>query len=253
MEVSPRTNALFSCQLGAYRFAPRLFPTLITAILLPFLISLGFWQLQRAEQKQQILTEYQARPQAQPLTLSAFKNSPLEKLQYFPLHLTGVYDNAHSLLLDNKMYQHRVGYQVLTPFIPAGEKSILLVNRGWIARNSNRQDLPKIPAIVGEQTITGLIYQPPAKSFLLNRDAENQQWPLIIQALEITQLQKFYLHPLYPVVVLLSPQQQGGFVRDWHPVTTPPYKNIGYAVQWFALAAALLIIYVVVNVRKKNG
>jgi len=57
--------------------------------------------------------------------------------------------------------------------------------------------------------------------------------------------------PVEPWVLLLSPQAEDGFLREWQPGGMPATRHLGYAVQWFALAAALAIIYVVVNVRRR--
>ena len=59
-------------------------------------------------------------------------------------------------------------------------------------------------------------------------------------------------YALLPVVLLLDPDQDQGFARDWTPLQFGPERNVGYAVQWFGLAAALLVIYLVVNTRKLN-
>jgi len=53
-----------------------------------------------------------------------------------------------------------------------------------------------------------------------------------------------------PVILLLDSEQQDGYVRDWNTLPFGPERNVGYAVQWFGLAVALLIIYLVVNTRK---
>jgi surfeit locus 1 family protein len=55
---------------------------------------------------------------------------------------------------------------------------------------------------------------------------------------------------LLPFIVLLDKTKSGKLVQDWKIVVSPPEKNISYAVQWFALALALLIIYIVVNSKK---
>jgi len=53
-------------------------------------------------------------------------------------------------------------------------------------------------------------------------------------------------------VILLDPKEPDGYARNWEAPGFPPMRHIGYAVQWFALAAALLVIYIVTNVRRSS-
>lgn len=232
-----------------FRFTLKLIPTLLFLIAFSILVLLGFWQLQRAEQKKILLNDYQQRPQSKSLQLSNLYGD-LKSLQYYALQVSGHYDNQHNILLDNKSYQHKIGYQVLTPFI-LNNKRAILINRGWIPRKQNRQDLPVIPPVVGQQTINGLIYLP-RKTFLLGAEFNAIRWPLISQSIDVEKFANILQKNFYPIVLLLASDQPNGFVRNWNPVTTTPYKNLGYAVQWFSLAMALLIIFIAVNTRREK-
>mgnify|MGYP003429174546 CR=1 FL=1 len=55
--------------LPKYRFRPRLLPTLATLALLPLMLWLGFWQLDRAQQKRALQMDYDARIAAQAVSL----------------------------------------------------------------------------------------------------------------------------------------------------------------------------------------
>jgi cytochrome oxidase assembly protein ShyY1 len=73
------------------------------------------------------------------------------------------------------------------------------------------------------------------------------------QHLDIAELGAALGQALYPYALVLDEGQPGLFQRDWQPgVTMTPEKHLGYAVQWFGLAVALLIIYVGVNTRRAN-
>jgi surfeit locus 1 family protein len=243
--------AAINLRLKRFCFTPRWLPMLATLLLLPILLSLGYWQIHRAEQKLTLLADYQTRAQTTPLTLTQL-NKPKADWQYYPVELKGYYDNQHQFLLDNRSYQHQFGYQVLTPFLPEQSDKMLLVNRGWIIANPDRRYLPDLPPIEGLQTVQGILYSPP-KPFLLSQAREDiQHWPRRIQAIEIQPLAQELHRSLYPFVVLLAPQAPAGFVRDWHPVTLSPAKHWGYAVQWFALAMALIIIFIAVNIHRKQ-
>lgn len=231
-------------------FKPKLIPTLATLIVLPIFISLGFWQLQRAEEKKILLQQYEQRA-GKPLQLHAIKSDGRD-YQYSLVKLTGHFDNEHNFLLDNKIYQKRVGYQVLTPFIIDNEQQLILINRGWIPQGQSRQILPTIATVSGEQTLQGSLYIPP-KNFILSATEENNTWPRVVQGINIVAFEKNLGQSLRPWIVLLDPKDKNGFVREWQPVVaTAPQKNIGYAVQWFSFAGVLCVIYIFLNLKRKK-
>lgn len=225
-------------------------PTIFLVLLLPVLISLGFWQLDRAKQKEQLLRKYQAALSLQPIKLPRASEQWM-KLHYHPVTFQGFYDNDHTLFLDNKLYQHRVGYHVLTPVVLENKRRIL-VDRGWIPLQ-NRAVLPQLPRIIHKQTITGFIEIPNPKPFLLSHRMESDGWPRRIQAIEMSRIKIDNQQIDYPVIVLLAPSAKFGFVRDWQPVATnmPPARHIAYAVQWFSLALTLTVIFLVVNLKRQ--
>ena len=241
---------LLRLHLNGFVFTPHLLPTLLTLLLLPGLISLGFWQLHRADYKKTLLVEYQMRGQGAVLSAQDLNKLP-EQLQYYRIQLAGHFDNQHSILLDNKIHAKQVGYQVLTPLIIDGSSKIILINRGWIPRQMNRQ-LPEITAIKGKQTLVGTVWIP-QKGFLLQAEqANHSHWPYLAQTIDLNYFSQLLERPLYPFILLLAPEAPGGFIREWNLVTVSPQKHYGYAFQWFALAAALLIIFIVVNCRRLN-
>ncbi len=73
---------------------------------------------------------------------------------------SGKFDNEQQFLLDNRIYQDRVGYEVITPVKVAGLKKRVLVDRGWIESPPTRQILPVITSVFGSQIINGIIRIP---------------------------------------------------------------------------------------------
>lgn len=242
---------IFTLQWRNVCFAPSWLPTLTVLILLPILISLGFWQIQRAEYKKSLLIRYQQQFQQTPLTFATIKTAPsLQQLQYYPVNLQGKFDNQHIFLLDNKFYQHQLGYQVLTPFIPNGENTTILINRGWIPRTA-AQDLAKISN--DSQSINGLFFIPTQQTLVLKNLPITNAWPRVIEKIDTQKISDWLQKPVAPWIILLAPNTANGFVREWNPVVITPYKNIGYAIQWFAMALTLLIIFIVVNTKRVNN
>ena len=141
---------------------------------------------------------------------------------------------------------------VLTPLPLADCDGVVLVNRGWVPQGATRADLPNLP-VPAEPTVSieGLIDFPPEKVFALGEGEDRDPgWPKVLQRVRLD-LQAQQLNArLLPVVLLLAPEQPGGFVREWTPVVIGPERHVGYAVQWFALALALVILYMLATLER---
>jgi len=241
-------NALFSLHLSRWVFTPKMLPTVVVLILLPILFGLGYWQLKRAQFKYYLQQQFAHRMAAGEVSLSMIKHDP-KKWQYAKVVVKGQFDNNHQIFLDNRVHNHQVGYQVLTPFYPKGGHQALIVNRGWVPRLRDRGHFPAISPVLEQQTVIGQV-RVPAKPFMLAQQIPQNQWPLLIQAVQLDKISQMLGKPVYPFVVLLDPEAKHGFVREWPVVVAGPHKHRAYALQWFALALALMIIYFVMNTRR---
>lgn len=244
-------------QLAAFRFQPGLIPTLATLLVFPILVLLGFWQLDRAEQKEQALAAFDARAEQSPVDLNQADPDPEDDL-YRPAEARGSFDTSRQFLLDNQVRNRQVGYHVLTPFRLKGREEAVLVDRGWVPSGSSRAELPARPAPEDVDMVRGHIDQGPATGIRLGGIADGEQgWPLRVQYVDYKELGARLDYALLPVVLRLDENAAGGYQRDWrpsHPTGYGPDRNRGYAFQWFGLAATLAIIYLVVNLkRRRNG
>lgn len=234
-----------------WRFAPRLIPTLATLALLPAVVGLGVWQLDRAAQKAELQAEYDARAAAPARTLGLSVQT-VEALRFHRVVARGRYDDGHQILIDNRVHQGRVGYHVITPLKIEGGETRVLVNRGWVALGADRAHLPAIETPPGVQEISGVATLPAERVFTLGRPgAPGSEWERVWQTLDLARFKAAVTYPLQPVVVLLDPESTaGGFVRNWSRLDAGIATHKAYAFQWFALAVALLTLYLVVNIRK---
>jgi surfeit locus 1 family protein len=239
-----------SIRIGKRVFAPGLAGTLATALLLPCLLALGFWQLERAEQKRALIAAYEAGADR---LIEVGSVAALQRLpRYQRVRLRGHYEPARQVLLDNMPSQQgRPGYQVLTPLrLPDGD--VVLVNRGWVPLGTTRESLPEIAVGAGSRDVTGRLAGLPRPGLRVGEapafDAPN--WPLVLNYPTAEQLADLYDEPIAESLVLLDPEDGDGYERAWEArFGFGPERHVGYAVQWFALAAALLAIYVGVNLR----
>lgn len=240
-------------RLGRYQFRPRIVPTLATLLVFPLLLSLGFWQLDRADQRQAIVDAYESRDERPAIDLNDVDVPPDEAA---PTNTTasGRFDSRRQLLLDNQLHRGEVGYHVLTPFhIDNGER-LILVDRGWVPAGDSRADLPDVAVDESPRSVTGFVDQGPPSGLRLGGMADGETgWPLRIQYLDYDALETHLGDELMPRVLRLDPDAPDGFVRAWGPAFREGYgpeRNHGYAVQWFGLAAALAVIFLVVNTRR---
>ena len=238
-------------RIASFDFRPGLWPTLATLILLPFLTRLGFWQLERAGWKQDVVDRHAERIQ-QPAVALRSQLPVTPDSQYRSVTVSGSYDIDRQLLLDNRLHQGLAGYHVLTPLRLAGSDTSVLVNRGWVPLGASRAVLPDLPGPAGDVRLSGMIVLPPGDVFLLDTVEEpGTGWPQVVQSIDIPAMEARLGHGLLPLVLQLDAENEYGFVREWKPVYgIPPAKHRAYAMQWFTLALVLAMIYVGVNTRR---
>ncbi|MDZ7803693.1 SURF1 family protein [Thiohalophilus sp.] len=236
-------------QFGNREFRPRLWPTIATIILLPVLLRLGFWQLDRAQEKREIeqrFAEQQARP-----AVELSRLVPTDQIEYRRVRISGQFDDDRQILLDNQVHQKRAGYHVLTPLRIDGMQQYILVNRGWIDGHLQRDKLPKFTTPKQQIELTGRLKLPSDIGLKLGEQSyTDASWPLVVQWLDINELEDQTGHKLYPYILQLDENEPHGFVREWKIVSSSPEKSTSYAVQWFTLALALFLIFIFVNSRK---
>ena len=239
-------------RFGPVDFRPGWLPSLVTLALLVLLTGLGFWQLDRAEDKRALLAQWQARRDAPPRALARVLAG--EAARFTPVAARGRFDSEHQYLLDNRIRNNRPGYQVLTPLKLADGEGAVLVNRGWVPMGRGRSDLPQLPAPEGAVRVTGSLAPPPQTGMRLGPpDPGRDRWPKVIQYMAPGRVAEQLGYPVRDRVIRLDPEAPHGFERDWGaPVPFGPERHVGYAVQWFALAGALLVIYLAVNTKRRR-
>ncbi|KZX58146.1 hypothetical protein A3709_01370 [Halioglobus sp. HI00S01] len=215
--------------------------TLFTLLLLPLLISLGFWQMDRAQEKAALAQAFAAKQASPPAPLTAIDGQSAQALAYLPVSLEGKYRNEY-FLLDNRMQAGKYGNEVLALFeLENGE--LALVNRGWVAADPSRQRLPEVPPAPAAVRLTGHVYVAPGTPYLLADEALAEGWPKRIQAVEMNKISAALDGNVFPYPVRIDAGQPGALSVDWQVINVSPEKHTGYAVQWFTMAAVLALIY----------
>ena len=145
-------------QYSAQRFQwqPNRNLLLLCLCLFPLLIVLGFWQLDRADEKQRIVNQYNANQQASPAGVAELLGQ--NNLQYRSAWLKGELDPSRRIILDNRVANGKPGYEILEALKVVGIEQKILVNRGWVPASLDRSILPQIEAVKGEVQFRGALY-----------------------------------------------------------------------------------------------
>jgi cytochrome oxidase assembly protein ShyY1 len=209
---------------------------LLALLGVPLLFGLGYWQLQRAEQKRMWL-EQQA---VEPLTRAESALKQLERQAWVPVRLEIELLPYRIFLLDNRTLNGRVGYEVIIP-ARVDQGAPWLASLGWIEAPSRRDRLPVLQLERQRLQVDGLLAHPAGSMTLADLPAE-VGWPRRIQSVDLDQIRQalgidveaVMLHLITPVSDQITPR---GDIRRG----ISPQRHQGYAVQWFALALTLLL------------
>lgn len=218
--------------------------------LLPLLLYLGFWQLGRGEEKRVMLAQYAERRAGEPLSieqLAAMADPAWRRVQ-----LAGHYDAAHALLLDNSLREGKTGVELIQPFQDQRSGQWLLVNRGWLPW-PDRRTAPTFDTPAQAMTLNAWVYVAPGATFQLHADPAGANWPRLVTAVEPSKLWAELGRDGFAHELRLA-SGPSAYRLDWPVVAMGPEKHLGYAVQWFAMAATLasLLIYLAWRTHRKQ-
>ncbi|MEA3413624.1 MAG: SURF1 family protein [Pseudomonadota bacterium] len=237
-------------RFGEYELTLPLIPALVVLVLIGVLISLGAWQLERADEKREISREILER-QETPLSRLPLEVTDPESLRYRQLKLVGRFEESRQFLLDNQMNQGAVGLNVLTPLKLSGRDDVVLVDRGWLPWGVDRSQYPDISISPETVSLTGKVYVPYGKGFRIGEmDNGEGDWPKLIQYLDFDRLSELLGYPVLPLTVRLGSPEDAGYQRNWVSLTANPQRHVSYAIQWFALGAVLLVIYLALHLKR---
>lgn len=225
-------------------------PLLAYFVIMLALLWLGNWQLERRDARIAELETFERQRDAvidvdtvESLTRDAFKQ----------VVARGRYVGDRQFLIDNIVRGGRNGFLVVTPLALIDRDELLLVNRGWVPQTPDRRPLADLTVGDDNRSVSGRIGRLPVGGLKLSGSVPAEvRWPSIRQYPDLDELSAALGTPLLPWVLLLSPDEAAGFEREWRPGGLPPERHLGYAVQWFALAAALTAIAALMILRRKK-
>ena len=230
----------------SFRF---LIPSVLIVATIAFLTSLGFWQLDRANEKRAIEASIQ-KANTGIVELIADENRLLEK-EYYQVRLKGQYLSNKQFIYDNQIVDQVSGYYVLTPFKLENQSVAIVVNRGFIPWNGDREKLADVSIKKTKSEIKVQISKPIKRIELKSSEIGNN-FPVLIQAVDLVKMSELAGIDFSSMVGLLDASMDDGFVRKWEPYTGSIEKHIGYAVQWFLMAIVLGIIGIRIAVKQRK-
>ena len=219
---------------------------LFTVFFLVVFVRLGFWQLERAEEKEAQRIAQAVSEDAQPMTLSQAQRER-SRLSGQLIEDRGRFLEETVFLRDNVIFQGTVGFEVMRLFrSEAGD--IALVNFGFVPGGSDRSVLPSVPALTGVNALSGRVY---FSEWASDAGIELYTgWPRITPTQSPLANGNLAGLSLLPFIVRLDVSHPDALPRFWPLTVTSAEKHRGYAVQWFLMAVALLTLFIVFTWRQ---
>jgi surfeit locus 1 family protein len=237
---------LLKLRVGPWLFAPTVWPTLATLFFFALTLALGNWQSGRAETKRALQARYDAAVHEAPIHVGG---SLLDRdsVLFRKLEVEGIFDDAHTILLDNRVMNGVAGYHVLTPLRINGSRLAILVNRGWVMAGRTRERVPAAPAPAGVVRLEGMAVDPHTRYVEL---APTMPQGRVWQNLDFARYAATSGLGLQPVLLLQTSHTTDGLQRSWPRPDTGVDTHVGYAFQWYSLAATLAVLWLIMNVKR---
>jgi surfeit locus 1 family protein len=230
------------------RFRPSLWPTLAAAAGIALTLALGNWQLGRGNDKAALAERIKSASRDALIAMPSAEIKP-DDVAWRRVEVRGRFEPKYAVFIDNRVLHGVVGYHIVMPLRIGDSERYVLVNRGWVAGTNARSELPQIATPSRMVTVVGLATVPSKRFLELSTQvAEGNVW----QNLVLERYRAAVPIEIQPVVIQQENDLDDGLKREWTPPDLGINTHYGYAFQWFALAAAILIFYLVIHVRKRS-
>lgn len=222
----------------------QLIPHLAAVLVLLLCARLALWQIERADQKQALLDQWESAPVGALIEFA-------ELAQFADASGYGQFDRTRHVLLDNQVRNNHPGVHVFTPFtLETGQ--VLMVNRGWQAWDRRAGSFPEFATPDASLVVAGRVSDPPRVGFQLGSAAplDAHGWPNLMTYYDSDLIGEALGVELPDRVLLLDPDHPAHLSGDpWPTVNMGPERHIGYAVQWGGIGTAVLLIWVFLSYR----
>ncbi len=233
-------------QSSGRRFRLLAVPTLMVVAMLPVLIGLGVWQLQRMDWKGGLIAHIDDRMAAEPTTMPAVIEDA-EAWDYRRVSVQGRFLDGSALIVLGRTHQGRAGGHLIAAFERTDGAALgrhILVNRGWVPDAAASTDAWEWPA--GEVMVEGVLRLPaPQGTFQPDNVPEARQWYWVDLAAMATALAIDTPQLILEAADADPRPPIGGQTR-----LDIPNNHLQYAITWFGLAGVLVVIFVLYQLRR---
>lgn len=234
------------------KFLPSPIEWVIYILFVALFCSLGIWQLNRADEKKAIAENINHRSTESVVNLNSPFNWNQEQHQYRKAIVKGEFLLKGQLLIDNIIVKNKPGYHVITPFKIEGTDQTLLINRGWVRQEGRHRHAAKVTVPKGQVSIEGIMRTPSALPFVeasIEPLTHTESFNIWLY-LDVEKYQKESSLKMMPFAILQSNDTHDGLHREWSSYQAKTGMHIGYAIQWFAFAVIVTIIFIGLGRRK---
>tara|TARA_B110000971_G_C19951334_1_gene473495 strand:+ start:103 stop:882 length:780 start_codon:yes stop_codon:yes gene_type:complete len=240
MNTDPHLNA------ETFSWQPNAKLLFLVLLMMPLLISLGYWQLDRAQEKREILAEFKSNQESQPVGFELLDTS--KNLQYRQVQFVGELDASRRVLLDNRVRNGRPGYEIFEVLTLASSELKILVNRGWVQASLDRNQLPEIEPVPGQVLLRGSLYKVLRGGLQLDDGVRAvDSWPGRVGWISTDRAAEIFGDEFFAYQLRLESDSIGALTTGWPTVSVQPEKHTAYAVQWFVMALVLLLLTINAN------
>ena len=226
-------------------------------------ISLGLWQLRRADEKAAAQAAMDRAAAAPAWVLGALQGAagrdplpPPSAIDGLRVQVAGVFDAGRSVFLDNRTRDGVAGMHVLTPLKLSGADGNVIVLRGWVARDPvDRNRLPELQTPSGPVRIEGVAIADFQQPMMLGEDPVPGPDDRLWQHFSFAKFARWFEAAPYPIIVrqTVEPEYRDGLVRGWNNPGTSVDRHRAYAFQWFVLAGCAVVTWLVMVWRRREG
>jgi surfeit locus 1 family protein len=238
---------MMAAECPAARFRPRPLSAFLAFLGFAILIALGTWQVERLHWKEGLIAERAARLAAPPLTLATVPKSP-GAYDLRRIRLSGEFLNDKELVYGPRVHNGESGWRVVAP-LRLDDGSFALVDRGWVPEDRKDRRSRTAGEPRGRVEIDGVLRAAPRRGWFTpdNVPAHNQWYTP-----DVAQMAAHLgLANVHPWLVEAGPAPNpGGFPIGGGTLAPLPNNHLQYAITWYALAAALVVIYILANRRR---
>ncbi|MBL8520585.1 MAG: SURF1 family protein [Betaproteobacteria bacterium] len=227
---------------SALEFRPRWVPTLATLLVMAVTGYLGQWQQGRAEEKRQLQAENESRGRLGPIQLN--KTSRASELRFRAARAVGRWHASGPVFVDNRVHGGRAGFYVLAP-LELQDGGLVLVQRGWIARDASYPKAPAYAAPQGTVHVTGRLDVPSARFVEWTTvPAQGNVW----QNLTPERFRSATGLDVLPFLLVEDPSPANLAHVAVEPAARAG-KHVEYMWTWYALCMTALVLWVMMNLR----